>query len=310
MVSLKIQLPQDFLNIETRCGFTVSHEMKEVWAVQLDLLAEFDRVCKKHNICYVASGGTLLGAVRHQGFIPWDDDVDLMLSREDYNRLCIVAQEEFEEPYFFQTEYSDPGFMRGFARLRNSQTSGVQKFEYNKNYRFNQGIFIDIFPLDEVTSDASLFRLQERNAQNYFRKACVLSEMTDRFPPNRRPLWKYIYKVIGHFLIGSIIKKFGLQDYYLKKYELTCSKYNGTKQQTWSLLSFQFNNRRHDLSVFRPDETSLVRFEFLKIPIPNNYDEHLKQKYGDYMQPKRMSNYHGDVLFDVNRSYKDVLHLL
>ena len=194
MVPLNVELPEGFLDAETRCDFAISREIKEVWAVELDLLRKLDEVCRKHDIHYVASGGTMLGAVRHQGFIPWDDDMDLMMPRDDYNKLCSVAEEEFIHPYFFQTEYSDPGFMRGFARLRNSDTAGIQKFELAKRYRFNQGIFIDIFPLDEVVDDKDLLGQQVRQARNLYTKACILSEMTERFPPNRKPFWKYIYK--------------------------------------------------------------------------------------------------------------------
>ena len=118
MVKLNINLPQNFLDEETRCGFTISEKLKEVWAVELDLLSEFDRVCKKYGIKYIASGGTMLGAARHHGFIPWDDDVDLMMMRDEYDKLCEIAPTEFKHPYFFQTEDTDPGFMRYFARLR------------------------------------------------------------------------------------------------------------------------------------------------------------------------------------------------
>ena len=107
MVNLKISLPEGFLDEEVRDGYKVSHEMKKVWAVELDLLAEFQRVCKKHNIKYIASGGTMLGAVRHKGFIPWDDDIDLMMLREEYEKLCIVAPSEFKHPYYFQTDRTD-----------------------------------------------------------------------------------------------------------------------------------------------------------------------------------------------------------
>lgn len=309
MVSLKIQLPQDFLNEEVRCGYVISQRMKEVWAVQLDLLAELDRVCRKYGIHYVASGGTLLGAVRHHGFIPWDDDVDLMMPREEYDKLCSLAEKEFEHPYFFQTEYSDHGFMRGFARLRNSETSGIQKFELNKSYKFNQGIFIDIFPLDEVVSDNIKLNNQGRKAHRLYALSCILSEMTDRYPPNSIPRWKYIYKTIGHYFLGGLINRMRLQDFFLKKYEKVCAKYNGTNQTTVSLLSFQFNNRRHDLPVYKSRDIEYVNFEFVKIPIPPKYQEHLTNKYGDYMKPMKFPNYHGDVMFDVNRSYKEILNL-
>ena len=307
MVKLKIILPDGFLNEETRCGYTIPRTMKEVWAVQLDLLAEFDRVCRKNNIRYIASGGTMLGAVRHQGYIPWDDDLDLMLPRADYNRLCSVAAAEFETPYFFQTEYTDPGFMRGFARLRNSETAGIQKFEYGKQYGFNQGIFIDIFPMDEVVSDQSQLEKQSKKAKKYYSIACILSEMTNRFPPNKKPYWKYAYKTIGHYLLGNLIDRLRLQDHYLRMFEEECAKYNGTHQSTWSLLSFQFDNRRHDLPVYDESEIMFVDFEFVKMPIPRNYDIHLKNKYGDYMTPKQIPNYHGDVIFDTKLSYRDLL---
>lgn len=309
MVDLKIQLPDSFLEEEIRDGYTISHNMKEIWAVELDLLSEFDRVCKKNGINYIASGGTMLGAIRHNGYIPWDDDLDLMLPRKDYERLCTIASEEFQYPYFFQTEFSDPGYLRGFARLRNSETSGIQRFEFNKRYRFNQGIFIDIFPMDEVVSEKKKLNKQGRKVKRLYSTACILSEMTNRFPPSRKPYWKYLYKCLGHYLFGSLINKFHLQKYYFKKFENACTQYNGTGQEVWSLLSFQFTNRRHDLPVYDVKDIIHVDFEFTTMPVPKNYKIHLKNKYGDYMRPRKVPNYHGDVIFDVNKSYKDILDI-
>ena len=78
--------------------------MKEIWAIELNLFSEFDRVCRKHGITYIASSRTMLGTLRHHGFIPWDDDIDLMMMRDQYEKLCDVAEEEFKHPYFFQSK--------------------------------------------------------------------------------------------------------------------------------------------------------------------------------------------------------------
>ncbi|WP_302782657.1 LicD family protein, partial [Acidaminococcus intestini] len=155
MITLNIKLPDHFLDEEVQDGFLVSQKRKEVWAVELDLLTEFDRVCKKYKLRYFADGGTLLGAIRHGGFIPWDDDIDLAMFRDDYDKLCSIALHEFKNPYFFQTEYTDRGSLRGHAQLRNSNTTAILRNSLNCKYKFNQGIFIDIFPMDSVTENQS-----------------------------------------------------------------------------------------------------------------------------------------------------------
>ena len=92
-MNIKLSLPEGFLEEEVRCDYTVSKEMKKVWAVELDLLSEFQRVCKLHNIKYAVWAGTMLGAIRHKGFIPWDDDIDVSMPRPDIERLIQLIDE-------------------------------------------------------------------------------------------------------------------------------------------------------------------------------------------------------------------------
>ena len=136
---------KDLYRDEIRSGFLVTAHRKRVWEIELEMLAELERICEKYGLHAFAAWGTLLGAVRHGGFIPWDDDIDLVMLRPEYERLKEVAPREFSAPYFFQTAYTDGGFF-AMARIRCNGTMGmVPEVDY-----FHQGIFIDIHPLDAV----------------------------------------------------------------------------------------------------------------------------------------------------------------
>ena len=95
-------IPGDFFKEEELCGHLVTTQIKKLWSVQLGCLQELKRICEKYDIMFFASGGTLLGAVRHKGFIPWDDDIDVMMFYDDYVRFCEYAPKEIKSPYFFQ----------------------------------------------------------------------------------------------------------------------------------------------------------------------------------------------------------------
>mgnify|MGYP002110871112 FL=1 len=154
MLPIQIDLPKNFLEEEIRCGYKISSEMKKVWAVQIDLLEQVKKICKNHGLKYFADSGTLIGAIRHKGYIPWDDDIDLVMMRNDYNKFMEYAKSELEFPYFLQTVYTDKDIMRAHAQLRNSKTTGYMPYEKNRPY--NKGIFIDIFPLDVIPEDPQL----------------------------------------------------------------------------------------------------------------------------------------------------------
>ena len=307
MLPIKIDLPDGFLEEEVRCGYTVSREMKAVWAVELDLLAEFDRVCKKYGITYFASGGTMLGAVRHKGFIPWDDDIDLMMFRSEYDKLCEVATKEFEKPYFFQTEYTDHGSLRGHAQLRNSMTTGILKSELPWRYPFNQGIFMDIFPLDNVIPDQGLFEKQAKEALRFRKRYQRLAKLSVRYfdLPGNGP--KAVLKRFAHSLCAPWIERKDLCRNAYRQFEATCQRYNHQDTEMISTLSFQFRNQQH--FKYRSDYTEIIEvpFEFTMIPIGKEFDHALKTRYGNYMEFEVGTSIHSGVVLDAEKPYTEYL---
>lgn len=310
MVDLKIKLPDGFLNSEERMGYTISTKLKKVWAVEFDLLAEFDRVCQKYNIKYCAEGGTLLGAVRHHGMIPWDDDIDIAMRRSEFNKLNKIASNEFQYPYFWQTEETDPGSARGHAQLRNSQTTGIlrQEYETQRNNNNNQGIFIDIFPFDNIPDnskelkkfDAERLKLHQKYMDiilsNNYVFPCISIDKNGKKHYGIRRLYNHIkYKLLG---INDYTKVYQNCMYVYQQYD----KLPNTKYVANLCVGSALKKRRRYREDF--DDLIWVDFEFLKIPIFKNYDRNLRLCYGDnYMTPIFAKNLHGAIIFDTDRPY-------
>ncbi|MBP3819104.1 MAG: LicD family protein [Butyrivibrio sp.] len=159
---------EKFCKSEIIDGVYISAELKQIWAVNLDLLYVFEKFCKEHGIKFFIGFGTLLGAFRHQGFVPWDDDVDILMFREDFERLKLLWQ-EFSYPYFLQNELSEPGFWyRGMMKFRRSDTTCLTEHCYQK-WDMNQSIALEIMPLDEVSDVAMVRRQQEHEVGHWQR---------------------------------------------------------------------------------------------------------------------------------------------
>ena len=120
--------------------------IKDVQIVCLEILKEIDRICKQNGILYWMEGGSMLGAVRHHGFIPWDDDLDIAMFRDDYNRFLEIASKELKENYFLQTHQTDPEYPLFYAKVRKNNTF-IDERSY-QDLNIHKGIFVDIFPVD------------------------------------------------------------------------------------------------------------------------------------------------------------------
>jgi len=280
--------------ISEKTTYAVPEEMKKVWQVEMDLMEQLITVCKKNNLRLWIDWGTLLGAVRDHGYIPWDDDIDMCMPREDYDRLVAMGNEVFSEPYFLQTAYSDIDYHRGHAQLRNSQTTAIRPSD---SYQpFNQGIFIDIFVLDGVPADGieskELARWVRKRLRFLKAKNCailasgrlglVFRKLKCRYEVKRRG-WSTLYREI--------------EDRLRKNPFDQCDQ---VAEISYSGLESVFD--RH---IF--DETIWIDFEDMKVPAPVGYDKLLTTLYGDYMTPAQDPTDHGDVIFDTKRSYRELL---
>lgn len=295
----QLEIADSFYQEEERCGYVVSAHMKKVWAVELDLLYQLQQVCEKYGIQYYASGGTILGAERHKGFIPWDDDIDIMMLRDQYDLLCTHA-DEFEDPYFFQICETDKGYFRGHAQLRNSNTTGVLVEEVKKDVPFNQGIFIDIFPLDNVIRNRKLWNKQMKRIDQYREQAKKLYRTTEGFDPeNASKLRK-----AAHLVAPLVSKVYSWQDAY-EKFDEECRKYNDLPTKYVGKISFQpYGIKMYDYrSEF--EGTEYLDFEMLKVPVPAGYKVHLRRQYGDYSKFVIGTADHGKLILDPDIPYKE-----
>lgn len=146
---------------EIIADYKVSDKMKRIWAVQLRLLETIKKVCQEHQLQFYMIRGTLLGAVRHKGFIPWDDDIDIALPREDYDRLLSLPQETFGTDAFLQTAENDRECFFGiYARLRDNHSTALDMKNWGRDC--NQGVWIDIFPIDAYDMDEQFREKQRR----------------------------------------------------------------------------------------------------------------------------------------------------
>ena len=298
MLPIKIDLPEGFLEEEVRCGYTVSAEIKKLWAVELDLLAEFDRVCRKNNLTYCAFGGTLLGAVRHKGFIPWDDDIDLLMPRRDYGKLQEIAVDEFRNPYFFQNILTDTGLVMGGSRLRNSNTTICNESEWIKPFE-NKGIFIDIFVLDNVPDSELKLKFTKIILKAFWRMLRFASYYELYFEKGKS--YPFKKRVKGRLAL-ALKHIFGVQKMQLV-YESLCmwqNRHNTKRVAPLTTFRGKFVYQREWCQ-----DIFYVPFEHIQVPVTAAYDEMLTTQYGDYRVPKKISSTHSLLLFDAEVPYKD-----
>lgn len=249
------------------------HEFEKVRKVQVEILIEFDRICQKNNIHYNLYFGTMLGAVRHQGFIPWDDDIDVAMTRENYNKFLSVYSKDLENDYFVQTYESDPNFFRPFARVRKNDT--IYKQRHYQNLNIHHGVFIDVFPLDSVYENQAKEYLRYRYLHRLRRLNVIKHFGVDK---DANLVKKKMQQLIDRVLPGLKFNQ------YITK---VMTKRNRKNLDYLNHLTDGTESFKYKLNLVKKEDfldSTLVNFEGNKFPIPVKYDKYLTRIYGDYMK--------------------------
>ena len=230
----------------------------------IDLLDEIDRICKKHQIHYWLSSGTLLGAVRHQGFIPWDDDLDIEMFEDDYKRLLQVMPQELPDHLALQSHETDPNYIYPYAKLRD-RNSYLEEFCIYDRYFKEKGIFIDIFPMIKIPKWVAWIS-GHMHGQIYNQFNNPKLDDTTRLRRAKR-IWNFNHQI--GFPILRLVSKF----FWMSKYRHTFGTgYLGprVKKDILPLTEMDFECKRY--------------------PVPHDADAMLKRLYGDYMKLPDLSN--------------------
>lgn len=262
--------------------------LKEHQLVLLELLEEFDRICKKYDIKYMLFAGTALGAVRHKGFIPWDDDLDIIMLRPHYQRFLQVAPDEVKDEFFVQGEFSEH-WPLCFSKLRKNGTTCLEKY-HPKDNAHHQGIYIDIFPCDNAENSLLGQKLQ------YYASRLVLAKALARRGYETESSLKKVLVAACSAFPTKPFHSFALKR---KKNEspLVHTFFGGTSKFAKGLLQREWLT-----------ETVDMQFEHLVVPVSAYYHELLSTLYGDYMkippEEDRKCKAHA-ILVDTEHPYTD-----
>ncbi len=251
--------------------------MNEIQNVQRQLLKEFIAICEKHGLRYYLFGGSCLGAIRHQGFIPWDDDLDVAMPRPDFNKL-IELTKEFKDPFFLQSVYSDKRYSYPYAKLRNSNTCFKEVlFAYTN---INHGIWMDIFPLDGMSRKPGATKVKSFKPHFlWFRwYFSYFSGMLHKPRFNQH----FLIDILTN-LVAILFFPFGIFNWNSKSISKSIQKIPYEKATlVGPYLTMYLNREALPPSVF--GDGVIAKFEGLEVKVPSDYHRYLTHIFGDYMK--------------------------
>lgn len=256
--------------------------LDEIKQVEFQLLQTFDAFCKQNNIRYFLSNGTLLGAVKYKGFIPWDDDVDVLVPRADYNRLVSCFKDE-DNVKLVSCE-REPSYLFPFAKLCDTSTV---KDETGHNNGVKLGLNIDVFPLDEWEND---IRKAEKEARHISRSIMGLGLAKLEKPNASTAVKRLAQRVL------MMVCKLYTPTYFLNRILKKCSFKGQPKSAYLGCKAWCIYGKREIIPAEVFEKTVKVEFEGISFPAPAGYDTYLRSLYGDYVKdppPEKQKTHHG-----------------
>ena len=277
-------------------------ELISVQKVELGLLSSFVNICDQLNLRYFLAYGTLIGAVRHKGFIPWDDDIDIWMPRRDYDLFISKAPKLLPEYYFLQTPETDKEYVAGFMKIRDSRTTFIESNYKNKN--MNHGVYIDIFPLEYCPNNIvkySFLRLYRSiNLLRTRKEMHIVENATKHNIVSSRLLT----------LISNLVSLFTPDiDAFARKRERYLRRLNEIESSYYCNFYSYSNTLKFPTAWF--GEGKKCAFENLTVIIPESYDTLLRYIYSNYMElpPKeKQVTKHYTEKIDMKKSYKQYMN--
>lgn len=249
-------------------------KLRQLQLLENDILIKVVEICKKYGLQYYLSSGTLLGAVRHQGFIPWDDDIDIEIPIDDFRQFLKVAQSELGDEYFLQTYVTDPNYHFAYAQVRKNNTTFLDP--YNYYYKIHHGVSIDVFPMVPVNDGIRLFLKQKWiSASNFVQIQEKINTHKDEFQRLLGPVGMWVMKMSEKIPMSGRQKIHKMMlDVVFNAKEEKCKYYTNV----WGNITRIIPKEAYD------GKPSKVPFEGHMYDAPHDYDCYLKIAYGNYME--------------------------
>lgn len=265
---------------------------------EFEMLGAAVDICNKLGLRYYLLCGSALGAVKYSGFIPWDDDVDIGLPREEYEIFISQAQHYLPKNLFLQNYRTDPAFPQLFSKIRNSDTTFIESSVVT--LPMHHGVYIDIFPLDGCPMDDRAVRKLERKKHICQLKiACVYNI-------------EYSRRAKRFFALERLVGYHKRTAKTVKKLESVISSFSTSNSQIWCNHG-NWQGKDEYASREQYGNGTWATFEGLKVRVPEKYDEYLTQKYGDWraeLPPEQQVGHHYAEVIDLNRPYTDYIEKL